>query len=130
MSEEQKSPATPTPADLAQLAANLTFTRSAEYKVVYSNIFRTRVGPGEITIVFSRATHAPGIGVGANIVEEQVEVVLSWPQLKMFELALRSVVDAIEQEVGEIPIPNAFTVNPEGQRSVIRTLGFPSPTKK
>lgn len=47
------------PLDLAKLAAGLTFTRSPEYKVVYSNLFRSRVGSGDITLIFSRVTQRP-----------------------------------------------------------------------
>ncbi len=127
MAEEEKI--SQPPPDVAKLLAGLTFTRSPEYKVVYSNVFRTRVGGGDITLIFSRITHVPSIAVAGDVVEEQIEVVMSWQQLKQFEMALKSVVDAIEQEVGEIQVPTVFKIDQDGQRAVVRSLGFPSPAK-
>jgi hypothetical protein len=118
------------PPEIAEQLAGLTFTRSPDYKTIYSNLFRTRIGNGDITLVCSRITHAPSLKAAANIVEEQVEVVMSWPQLKMLEQMLRSLVDTLEQEIGEIQIPTSYTPNPEGQRAAIRSLGFPSLAKK
>jgi Protein of unknown function (DUF3467) len=124
MAEEQISP------EIVQQLAGLSFTRSPDYKTIYSNLFRTRIGSGDISIVFSRNTHTPSLTATANIVEEQVEVVMSGPQLKMLEQMLHTLVDTLEQEVGEIQIPMAFKTNLEAQRAAIRSLGFPSLAKK
>jgi hypothetical protein len=121
-SAEPAQPATP---NLEKLIADLTVTRAADYKTIYSNLFGTRIGGDDITIIFSRLTHSPSILANANILEEQVEIVMSWSQLKMFEQTLRTLVDAIDQEIGEIKIPTGFKINPEGQRGVIRGLGYP-----
>jgi hypothetical protein len=115
---------------LAQLISNLTVTRSADYRTIYSNVFRTRVGNGDVTVIFSRLTHNPSITAAGDVIEEQVEIVMTWSQLKMFAQALRTLVDVIDQEVGEIEIPSNFRLNPEAQRSAIRTLGYRSPAKK
>jgi hypothetical protein len=115
---------------LAQLISNLTVTRSADYRTIYSNVFRTRVGNGDVTVIFSRLTHNPSITAAGDVIEEQVEIVVTWSQLKMFAQALRTLVDVIDQEVGEIEIPSSFRLNPEAQRSAIRTLGYRSPAKK
>jgi hypothetical protein len=130
MPEQQKSPDLAQTASVAAAIASLTFTRSADYKAIYSNFFRTRVGAGEITVIFSRITHAPSIGVAGNIIEEQAEVTMSWPQLKMLEQVLRGFIDVTEQEVGEISIPTAFKIDLEGQRTVVRSLGLPSRVKE
>jgi hypothetical protein len=108
---------------------NLSITRSIDYKSIYSNIFKTRIGNGEITIIFSRITHAPSIAPAeGNIVEEQLEIVMAWPQLKMFVLHLTGLVNAVEAELGSIPVPEAFRqslrANPDAQRNVVRTLGL------
>jgi hypothetical protein len=110
--------------------STLSFTRSDEYKTVFSNVFRIRVGLGDITLIFSKISHAPSIGAEANVVEEQVEVVLAWPSIKMLQMHLSSLISGIEQEVGEIPVPNAFLTSPSvsltAQREVIRSFGFSS----
>jgi hypothetical protein len=134
--KKSREPAQPTAPELSQsdllakLNATITTTRSADYKETYSNAFRTRIGNGDIAIIFSRLTHSPSIEAAANILEEQVEIIMTWSQLKMFEKTLRILVDALDQEVGEIPIPTGFKPNPEGQRSVIRTLGYSPPATK
>lgn len=132
MAEDEKIPnlTPPPPPEIAKLLAGLTFTRSSEYKVVFSNAFRTRVGTGDITLIFSRVTHTPSVAIAGTIIEEQVEIAMSWPQLKQLAMALTSIVNAIEQEVEEIQVPMAFKIDPEAQRVVIRGLGFPSRTKK
>ena len=115
---------------LAQLISNLTVTRSADYKTIYSNAFRSRVGNGDVTVIFSRLAHNASITAAGDVIEEQVEIVMSWSQLKMFAQALHTLVDAIDQEVGEIQIPSNFKLSIEAQRSAIRTLGYRSPPKK
>jgi hypothetical protein len=116
--------------DLVKQIAALSVTRSAEYRSIYSDIFRARIGSGDATLIFSRLTHSPSIAAAGNVIEEQVEVVMSWPHLKMLEHTLRNLVDAIEQEIGEIKLPAAFNPNLEAQRIAIRSLGLSSSTKK
>jgi hypothetical protein len=118
-----------TPEIAKQLAA-LTVTRSGDYKTIYSDVFRTRIGSGDVTLIFSKLTSSPNIAAIADIVEEKAEIVMSWPQLKMFEQVLRAIVDAVEQEIGKIPIPAAFKVDPEANRTVIQNLGLSSGDKK
>jgi hypothetical protein len=129
-SATSSQPSQPELRALAQLISNLTVTRSADYRTIYSNVFRTRVGNGDVTVIFSRLTHNPSITAAGDVIEEQVEIVMTWSQLKMFAQALRTLVDVIDQEVGEIEIPSGFRLNPEAQRSAIRTLGYRSPPKK
>jgi hypothetical protein len=122
MAEPQKSPALA----LAEAIANLAVTRSAEYRTIYSNVFRPRIGNGDVTLIFSKLDHAPSLAANANVLEEQVEIVMAWSQLKMLTLTLNSIVNALEQEVGEVKIPTSFKIDLENQRAVIRTLGFTS----
>jgi Protein of unknown function (DUF3467) len=129
MPKEQKPPHRQDIAELGQLSSGLetiTVIRSDTYKTIYSNLYRTRVGSGEMTIIFNKVTHSPSILATGNIVEEQVEIIMPWPQIKMFEQTLKSIIDAFEQEVGVIPIPTSFQVNAEGQREAVRSLGLPS----
>jgi hypothetical protein len=110
--------------------AGVTVTRSEQYRSVFSDIYRARVGIGEVSLVFSRVTHTPSITAEANVVEEQVEIVLGWPSIKMLQMHLSALVSGIEQEIGQIPVPNVFlsnsnpNINPTAQAGVIRTLGL------
>jgi hypothetical protein len=107
------------------LSALLTI-RAADYKAAYSDLFRTRMGAGDMTLLFARLTHSPSVIATANTVEEQFEVTLGWPQLKMLLITLSDIVDAFEEEIGPIPIPLNFRPNKEGQRRAVRNLGLPT----
>lgn len=111
-------------AKLAPALAALTVTRSSDYKTVYCNIYRTRISATEVTIVLSRITHRPGILITGDVIEEQIEIVMAWPELKMFEKTMRSLVDAFEMEVGIIPISPTFQPNLESQREAVKMLGL------
>jgi hypothetical protein len=103
-------------------------TRANDYKAIYCNIFRTAISHGELTIVFSKLTHLPGLNVAGSIIEEQIEVALAWPHMKILAATLDSLVQAVEAEVGVIPVPKQFTETMVGavdrQRTAIRTLGL------
>jgi hypothetical protein len=96
--------------------------------VIFSNLFKSRVGNGECTIIFSKLTHAPSFAASANIIEEQAEITITWPQLKMFSIQLGTLVSAIEDVVGIIPIPQGFqqavASMPQAQHDVVRSLGL------
>jgi hypothetical protein len=115
------------PASVAAAAAQvagLTFTRAPDFKVCFSDFHRSRVGNGTVNIVFSRTAHAQSLQMLANIIEEHVEVIMSWTQLKMVAENLASAVAAIEAEVGTIPIPRDFQINEAGNRAIVRALGL------
>ena len=82
-----------------------SFTRADDYKRLYSDIFRTRIGNGDLTLIFSKTTHDPGIDVSGNIIEEQVEVTLTWTHMKVLASLLSSLTQAVETEIGPIPLP-------------------------
>jgi hypothetical protein len=113
------------PPHLAELA-ELTVTRSSAFNTIYANIFRTRISITELTMIFSRLTHTPSILAQGNVIEEQCEIIVSWPQAKLFLLVLKSIVDAFENETGPILIPTDFQPNMEGQQQAVRSLGLPS----
>lgn len=110
----------------------LSFTRSDEYKRIFADFFRTRLGTGEITTIVSKVTHGPNMNVEGNIIEEQIELVMTWSSVKMLQLHLMSLVSAIEEEVGYIPIPANFLANLEAghdaQRNLVRSLGLSAAT--
>jgi hypothetical protein len=108
----------------AAAAAGLTFTRASDYKAIFSDFNRLRVGNGSVTITFSKQNHAPSLQAAANIIEEQAEVTMSWIQFKMMVLNFTSVLSAIETEIGPIPIPKVVKIDDERNRKLIRGLGI------
>jgi hypothetical protein len=112
---------------MAPMLSTLAVTRANDYKAVYSNFYRTRIGANEVTLLFARMTHTPSIFAVANTIEEEFEVTMGWTQIKMLAMTLAEMITAFEQEVGTIPIPSSFQPNLEGQRQAVRALGLPPP---
>src|SRR5690349_3187403 len=91
-------------ANQAPAASSISFTRSPEYRAIFSDIVRTRVGNGECAIIFSKATHVPGVNIATSVIEEQIEVIVTWAELKALSLTMASLVEGIEAEMGPLPI--------------------------
>jgi len=121
--EASAQPATPASV-VAAAAATLTFVRAPDFKVCFSDFHQIRAGNGVLTVVFSKTTHAPAGPMIANIIEEHVEVVMSWTQLKMVAQNLSASVSAIEAELGPIPFPRDFRINDAANRAIVRALGL------
>jgi hypothetical protein len=123
---DQKNPFENFPPEVQALLNSLTVTRSPAYRTIFSNVFRTRLGAGEVTLIFSRLAHRPSIAAAVDSIEEEVEIVMSWPQLKMFIKTLQGVVEAIDSEVGEIKVPANFQsnldANAASQRQAVRLV--------
>jgi hypothetical protein len=109
---------------LGPMLANLTWTRSPEYKAIFAEGVRTRIAASGIHLIFHRITHAPSLAVAGNVVEEQVEIILGWSDLKVIAQSLHDIVVAFEEEISPIPIASIATSNPDGQREVVKTLGL------
>jgi hypothetical protein len=105
---------------------NLTWGRSALYRVVYCHLFRTRLTSGDITLTVSTVTDQKPGDTGL-IVEDQAAIVMSWSEMKMLAQHLSVLVAAIEQDIGQIPIPHAFSPTVEGQLPIVRSLGMSRP---
>src|SRR5271170_3544392 len=95
----------------AAAAAILTFTRAPDCKTIFTDLHRLRVGNGVVNIIFCKTSHTPGPQILGNIIEEYVEIVMSWTQLKMLTQNLSSTLSAIEAEVSPIPVPQSFRIN-------------------
>lgn len=102
MSDEQSPQAA---APELPASPQLDWLRSPVYRVIYSNAFRFRVGPGEASIVHCLVTDTPGSPT-TNLIQEEVCISLSWPHLKMLAAQLSGAVEAIEAATGPIPVPH------------------------
>jgi hypothetical protein len=109
---------------VAAAEAALVFTRTSDFKSVFSDVNRLRVGNGTVTVTFSKITHSPSVQANPNIIEEQAEVTMSWVQFKMAVLNCVSLLSAIEAEVGSIPLPKSHKINDERNRTAVRALGM------
>jgi hypothetical protein len=109
--------------DRSETFQNLTWSRSALYRVIYCHLFRTRLSPGDITLTMGTMTDQRP-GDASLIIEDQTAIVMSWAEMKMLAQHLSTLVAAIEQDIGPISIPHAFSPSVETQLSVIRSLGM------
>jgi hypothetical protein len=119
------TPFNPTdPASVAAAAASLTFTRAPDFKTIFADMVRPRIGNGSITIVFGKLSHRPSLQMEANVIEEHIEIVMTWTQFKMVMQNFSSILSAIETEIGPIPIPETFRPSDETNRAIVRALGM------
>src|SRR4051812_21167576 len=89
----------------SEAGPSITVIRSPDYRTITSDIFRSRVGGGECTIIFSKIGHTPNLNTDANRLEEQIEIVMSWSNFKILAMHLSSLTAAIEAVHGPIPVP-------------------------
>ena len=103
MAEESKPGATVT-----QVPARLI--RSKDFRVVFSNTFRFRVGQADIGIAFGYQSEIPGPGgQEQTILTDEVEVVLTPMMLKLFQLAISDNIETLETVLGKpIEIPQSI----------------------
>lgn len=113
--------------EVAAALAAIEFRRSPDYRTIFSDLHRFRLGNGTVNIVFSKTAHVPGIQMNPTVFEEEVEIVVSWMQLKMITMNLAMTIHAIEQELGEISIPEGFGPDFETAIANVRSLNIPRP---
>jgi hypothetical protein len=78
---------------------SIRLSRSKEYRTIYSNTFRAKMGSTEIGVVFGYQTEIPG--VGDNVIIDEAEIVMTTTTLKVLYLALRDFVEVIENAAGQ-----------------------------
>ena len=79
----------------------------AAFRTVFSNTFRFRASHNDIGVTFGYATQIPGPtpNVERNILQDEVEVVLTPLTLKLLKIALDDNLEAIEKAIGTIQLP-------------------------
>jgi hypothetical protein len=87
----------------AVAAARVVPARSSEYRSIYTNVFKTRVGVNEVATIFGYLTDQPGAPI-ANVWQEEACVIMSWSQVKTYAKFLSEIVAAAEEYLGPIPI--------------------------
>lgn len=77
--------------------------RSREFRVIYSNAFRMRVGDNDIGMVIGYATNLPT--EERPVVQDEAEIVVTPRQLKYMSRMIARAVHDIEAVIGEIALP-------------------------
>lgn len=77
--------------------------RSKDFRVIYSNAFRMRVGENDIGMVIGYATNLPT--EERPVVQDEAEIVVTPRQLKYMSRMIERAVQDIEAVFGEIALP-------------------------
>ena len=85
-----------------EAAPEVQSDRSPDYRRFFSNHFYLRFAPGDANITFAQLIGLPGFSP-QNIIHEQANITLSWPQLKLLGEYISATVRVMEREVGPIP---------------------------
>lgn len=100
----------------AAASSQYVTARSAQYRIIYSNIFKSRIGPNDLALVFGILSDATGAPV-ANVWQEEATIVMAWPQVKILAKFLSEVVEAAEGQLG--PIPTSELQQPKGVATIV-----------
>lgn len=76
--------------------------RAKDFRVAFANTFRFRTGTNDIGIAFGYQTEVPGPIPNStqNIVQDEVEVVLTPVVLKLLQMAIADNIEAFETTTG------------------------------
>lgn len=85
-----------------EAAQNLVTGRVPDYRRVFSNHFFIRFAPGDTSITFSQLIDEPPGASLQNVIQEHVNIIMSWTQLKMLGEYISATVQEMEREVGPI----------------------------
>ncbi|MGD0023407.1 MAG: hypothetical protein ABSC37_02105 [Xanthobacteraceae bacterium] len=87
------------------------FIRAKDFRVAFANTFRFRTGAADIGIAFGYQTEVPGPTPDSsqNIIQDEVEVVLTPVMLKLMQMAIADNIEAIETATGSpIELPQTI----------------------
>jgi hypothetical protein len=78
--------------------------RNKDFRNVFSNSFRVRAAPTEIAITFGYATAVPAGNGERQILQDEVEVILTPATLKLLKMGIDDNLEAVEKVIGTIQI--------------------------
>lgn len=87
-----------------QTAAGIPVETDPGYQVIYSNFFKYRISPNDVSITFSTISDVRG-GTGAPTISDRVQIILPYGQVKSLMEYLSLIVSAYEREVAHINTP-------------------------
>lgn len=92
-------PPQPTPHSTPLTEQPIEIERSLEYRTIYSNLFRYRLTPNDVSITFQLLTDRPGLPMLKLKVVEEAEVTMSHNQIKSFLLHLFKLMSALRRNL-------------------------------
>jgi hypothetical protein len=79
--------------------------RSKDFRTAFANTFRFRASPTDIGLTFGYATQVPSPTGDRNILQDEVEVVITPSTLKVLKMAIDDHLEVIEKMIGTIQLP-------------------------
>src|ERR1700730_10762841 len=76
--------------------------RAKEYRTIYTNTFRVRIGDNDVGLIIGYQTQAPN---DQMLVQDEAEIVVTPRQLKFMAQMFGRVVEDIESVIGEVVLP-------------------------
>jgi len=75
--------------------------RSPNYRTFFCNYFKFRFNVGDASVTFSQFDEDPGSPT-QNVIQEQINITMSWAQLKQLGEYIGVAVQEMEREIGPI----------------------------
>jgi hypothetical protein len=99
--------------------------RSLDYRRIYTNLFRYKITPNDISITFQSITDDPAFPAATLRVIEEAEITMSHNQTKSLVAHLSKLIAAFEREFGPIKTTGAPTDEVvEAMITAVKNLGF------
>ncbi len=93
------------------------FARAPEFRTLFANQSRMRVGPGEVVITFALADEVPNIG---PLLTELVGIALTPTHAKTLAVILTDTLKLYEETFGAIPPPSTTLMDPKKVDEIVK----------
>jgi hypothetical protein len=105
-----------TPQDTPQ---STTFVRSQTFKDIYANGLRIRITPIDCVITLARTLDIPG---AQQVVQDEASIAMPLAFAKIFLLHLQQALEAVENVLGTIPVPEPNMPKEDFKHAIIESL--------
>jgi hypothetical protein len=86
------------------------FNRSSDFRTLFANQSRMRVGPGELSIIFAYTDDIPNVG---KLLTELVGITMTPAHAKAMAIILTETLKLYEETYGAIPLPSTTPMDPK-----------------
>jgi hypothetical protein len=93
------------------------FARTPDFRTLFANHSRMRVGPGEVVITFGHADEIPNIG---PLLTELVGIALTPTHAKTLAVILTDTLKLYEETFGAIPPPSTTLMDPKKVDEIVK----------
>jgi hypothetical protein len=91
--------------------------RTPDFRTLFANQSRMRIGPGEVVITFALADEIPNIG---PLLTELVGIALTPTHAKILAVTLTETLKLYEETFGAIPPPSTTLMDPKKVDEIVK----------